>query len=353
MLCLWALTDVPINDYSSLRPALEKFDVVGEIRDIVGRCISTDPKARQETAGVLANELTRVQARRAQTWIEKGCKHCRLHLTRTARDGVAAQVGAANDAAVQRFVEQDINDEATVDYAYARFGTPEQKLLSDSYNVHGSRMIYKIAKGDRDGDELVVIAVFPSDVDRIQKIKENCLTSPLTFDILPRPGAVKGGEALKILELALSEFEGRKQQARAQNAEEAIFGIWKNVLDAKATYEKERSALIRFSASTVEGRFVTLETDGSLDGVEIEQARLIETQGLWIPGTVYEIAGNTVVLHCPTGDLKNVPQSGRARLDTRAADIALERQRLALEAVRTGGTARVDLRTLLLNPATS
>src|SRR5262249_13246733 len=163
--------------------------------------------------------------------------------------------------------------------------------------------------------------------------KENCLPSPLTFDILPRPGSIKGGEALKILELALAEFEGQKQRTTAQNAEEAIFSVWKNVLDAKAAFEKERSVPIRFSASIVEGRFVTLETDGSLKGVESEQARLIETQGLWIPGTVYEVSANKLTLHCPTGDLKTVPPSGRARLDTRAADIALERQRLALEAV--------------------
>ena len=86
--------------------------------------------------------------------------------------------------------------------------------------------------------------------------------------------------------------------------------------------------------------------------MELEQPRVVEAERNRFPGEVYEVAGGKVVLNCPRGDLAKFPRAGRARFDTRAADIAIDRQRFAVEAIRTGGAMRGDLRSLLLDPGT-
>src|SRR5262249_8375258 len=90
-----------------------------------------------------------------------------------------------------------------------------------------------------------------------------------------------------------------------------------------------------------------------LSGIDLEQPRVVEAERNRFPGEVYEVAGGKVVLHCPRCDLAKFPRSGRARFDTRAADIAIDRQRSAVEAIRTGGAVRGDLRSLLLDPGTA
>ena len=68
-------------------------------------------------------------------------------------------------------------------------------------------------------------------------------------------------------------------------------------------------------------------------------------------GTVYRIDGDRVVLYCPDSNPLNAPGSGKARLDTWASNVSLDRRRTAIEVVRSGASARSDLRTRLLDPS--
>jgi tRNA A-37 threonylcarbamoyl transferase component Bud32 len=353
VVCLWALSENPIREYADIAPALAQLDVVKDIREIITRCLSTDPSARQETAGVLSHELARLQSKRRQVWIAHDRKHCRARITNAARDAVANHLESSDEGAIQRFAEQDINDEATVNRVYTGWGTPQQRLISEQYFIYGSRFTYKIAIDNLKADHLAIISAQLWDTGRLQKMKESGLPVPVTFDIVPRPGAITANEAVKIFDMTLAEFEEREGRDKARKEEEALFHSWKNILDARAAYERERCAPVRFRSSRVEGQFVTLEVVGTAEGVELDQSRVIETEGKWIAGDVCEVAGNRVVLNCRQPDLTQVPKAGRARLDTRANDRAIERQRLAVESVRNSSAVRSDIRKLLLDPSTA
>jgi AAA domain/Protein kinase domain len=353
VLCLWALSDQPVREYEHLVPALEQLNVVPDVRQILDRCLSADPKARPQTAGVLSHELARIQLRRRQVWAAQDRKHCRARLTKRAGEIVAEQTGTNDEGAVQKFVEQDMNDEATIARFYSNRGTAQERVVQDSYYVYGTQFSYQIAKDNRGGDDFAVVGVRAWEPHRILQLKEGTLPSPLTFDVVARPGAIKVKEAVKLLEEALAAFEEQKEREEAKEAGEALFATWKKVLEARSTFEKERFSPIVFSAAQVEGQFVTLQVTGDLSGVELEQARVVEAERNRFPGEVYEVTGGKVVLNCPRCDLAKFPRAGRARYDTRAADIAIDRQRSAVEAIRTGGAVRGDLRSLLLEPGTA
>jgi AAA domain len=315
--------------------------------------LSDDPGARQETAGVLIHELARVQSKRRQVWIAQDRKHCRTLFTKTASDAIAYHLDNNDEGAIQRFSEQDINDEATVARVYAARGTPAERLIPDQYFIYGSRFVYKIAPDSRGSNHLAIIGAQAWEAHRLQKFKESGLPSPLAFDIVARAGGINAKQAVEILDTTLSDFEERERRDNARLAEEALFQAWNSVLDARSAYERERSAPFRFRSSRVEGQFVILDVDGTSDGVELDQPRVIDTEGKWISGEVCEVTGNRVVLFCRQSQLDRVPKTGNARLDTRANDIAIDRQRLAVESVRTSSSIRSDIRNLLLNPATA
>jgi serine/threonine protein kinase len=146
VLCLWALSDQPVRDYEHLGPALEQLDVIQDVRQILARCLSADPNERPQTAGVLSHELARIQSRRRQVWAAQDRKRCRVRLTVRAREAVAVQTGVSDEGAVQKFVEQDMNDEATVARYYSNRGTAEERLVADNYFVYGAQFSYHIAK---------------------------------------------------------------------------------------------------------------------------------------------------------------------------------------------------------------
>jgi hypothetical protein len=350
VLCLWALFDQQVRDYEHLPPALEQLDVIQDVRQILARCLSADPKVRPQTAGVLAHELARVQLRRRQVWAAQDRKHCRARLTKRAGEIVAEQTGMNDGGAVQNFVEQDMNDEATIARFYSHRGTAQERVVQDTYFVYGARFSYQVAGDNRGGGDFVIVAAKPWEPHRILQLKEGTLPSPLTFDVVPRPGAIKAKEAVKLLEEVLAAFEEQKEREEAKEAGEALFATWKKVLEAQSTFERERFSPIVFSAARAEGQFVTLQVTGDLSGIEVEQPRVVEAERNRFPGEVYEVSGGKVVLYCPRCDLAKFPQSGRARFDTRAADIKIDRQRAAVEAIRTGGAVRGDLRSLLLDP---
>jgi hypothetical protein len=246
-------------------------------------------------------------------------------------------------------VEQDLSDEVTVARFYSGLGTPDEKLLPDNYSVYGSQFWYQIALNG--GGEFAIVSARHWEPHRMQQFKEGTLPSPLGFSLSSRPGLLPAKEAGKLLERLLAEFEDGKKAAAGRDAEESLFATWKRVLDARLTFEREKVAPIVFYKAEVQGEFVTLHTEGDLTGVELEQPRIVEVDRMRFPGEVYEVAPDRVVLNCAGCDLTKFPPAGRARYDTRAADIAIDRQRTAVEAIRTGSCVRGDLRKLLLDPS--
>ena len=350
VLCLWALSDRPLHDMADIPTALDRIDVVRDVRDILTRCLAADPAVRPGTAGLLSHELVRVQARRAQVWAAQSRKRCRVRLTRTARDDVARHIGQGDEGAVQSFADQDMNDDSTVERVVANRGRPGERTVPGKYYVHGGRLSFQLSSDDRGGDNLVLIGAQARDPDWLQRVKASTVPSPLTFDVVPRKGGIPAGEAANLLEEVLAEFDAARLREQADEAEDKVFASWANVLDARITFERERCSPIQFSDRTVEGQFVTLRVEAGLDGVELEQARVVETDGKWIRGVVESVIGNEVVLHCPTADFSKFPRAGRARLDTYATDSAIEHQRTALALVRARAATRSDLRGILLAP---
>jgi serine/threonine protein kinase/superfamily I DNA/RNA helicase len=353
VLCLWTLAEQPVREYEHLAPALEQLDVVPEVRQILARCLCADPKERPQTAGVLSHEFANIQARRRQVWMAQDRKSLRVRLTQRAREALAQHVGASDPGSVQKFVEQDLNDEATVTRFYSNRGTAQEQVVPNNYFVYGAQFSYHIAVDNRGGDDFVVLSARAWEPHSILQLKEGTLPAPLTFNVIPRPGSIKAKQAVQLLEETIATFEEQQQREEAAAAEEALFTTWKNVLEARSTFERERFSPITFSSAQVNGQFVILQVEGDLSGVEPEQPRVVEVERMWFPGVVYEVGRGRIILNCPRCDLSKFPCAGRARFDTRAADIAIDRQRSAVEAIRVGGAVRGDLRSILLDPRTS
>jgi superfamily I DNA/RNA helicase len=256
----------------------------------------------------------------------------------------------SNDSAVKRFVIEDINDEATIDRFIENWGTANEKVRNGQYTILGGTFSYHVAISE-DEEKFVVINVRRYTPDLMQRLKADQLPLPFTYTLTPERNSVSASEAVKTIELSLAEFEEAKARERESINQDQLFQTWQNVLEAKSTFEREKVAPVRFTNSSIRGRLLSLTLEASeITGVEIGQPRLIKTEGRWISGDVYSFNERELVLYCRQTDLTDAPRSGVALLDTRAAEIAIERQRNALTAVMQGGGARAELRDFLVSP---
>ena len=121
-----------------------------------------------------------------------------------------------DDGLIQKFVEQDINDEATVARFYSKPGTAEEHVVSESYSVYGAQFSYHIAKDNQGGDDFAIVSARGLEPHRIQQSKEGTLPSPLAFDVIGRPGAISAKEAVNLLEQVLAAFEEEKKNAQGR-----------------------------------------------------------------------------------------------------------------------------------------
>lgn len=349
-LCVWALHPSVIKDYDDLNAALAEFDAPPPLIDIIARCLRNDPAERYETAAFLLNDFRRLQAERSRQRMAKTRPSLLVGFTNKALLKLTGMMEAPPDdrAAMIGFAERDLNDSAAVDRYTPRQDTPEQNAAGH-FVVWGGQFGYHVAPNRAGYQSLSIINVLPKDVSALQSTKAQLSPSPATFTFVEAPGTIGGQPAVDILDAAVTEHAALR---RGSGVQESVVGDWSRALDMRTAFAREQTPALSYKSRSIKGPLVVLETQDPLASVQLEQPRIIRgAEGAVFVGEVYEVHPGRVTLYMHTGNLSSLPETGRAYLDTRAMDVAINRQRAAIDALRDGSTARADLRDLLLKPS--
>ena len=352
-LCVWAMSESDISDHDALMRALPsaEFSVFPRVVEVLTRCLAADPSARYQSAPILAAELERIQAARRQHWQEAERPACLIGLTNTMVDSMRRELDTESDKDVRDFISNDINTDSAVARFIENFGQINERARHKHYNIYGSSFQYHIAEDDRMQNAFVVINAFRKDPDWLQRRRDESLDCPLRFALDARTGAIRANDAHDHLLAALDAFDTARELERQQQERTALFDSWLRVLQARLQFAREATKPIPFSGSSVEGPFLTLQTDGDLSQAELGEGWLIETEdGKRIRGDIWEIGAAHIVLNCSNAYLTDVPDTGILRLDLHALRVAIDRQRTAIDSIRSGTCVRSTLRDVFLRP---
>lgn len=351
VLCLWALSERPIVEYKDIAEALASFNVPPEVKAIISKAVAPIPAARPQSAALLAAELARVQANRRQAWADRERKRCAISMTNRALEIAREEVPLQSDDAIRAFLAHDINSESAVQRFMEKAGAMTEKPRAGHYIILGSSLRYHIALNNKGFDNFSVLGIFRPDLHFLQRDRGGSCPCPLTFDFVSRVGIVSHNEAAALLERTLEAFEDARHEDERRARETALFDAWLRVLDAKVQFERERSRPVEFTSCAVADSQLFLQTESDLEGIELGEARFIEVDdGSRIRGEVWEVKPGELVLNCPSADLKDVPQHGIAKLDLYALQVAVDRQRDAINRVRNATSVKGRLKEMLLNP---
>ncbi len=183
-------------------------------------------------------------------------------------------------------------------------------------------------------------------------IVENSAASPLTFELDINIGFTNGFEAIRLIEGTLQAYENKQREEEIRNKETALFDTWIRVLDAQAQFGREKSKPISYDSVTFKSPWVILHTNQNVEDIQMGETWVIEgPDGKRIRGEIWGVGPGEIVLNCFGTSFSNFPNKGTARLDQYAMKVAIDRQREAVDKIRSGAVTNSLLKDIINNPS--
>jgi serine/threonine protein kinase len=347
VLVLKSLTNVELVDCQSIPEALKVFEAPSQIVEVIERAVSRDPGERQCNAEVLLAELNAIQQKRSQISTAKK-RDCYLQLTNKALSNLRTVLDVPQEE-IQKILLEDLNSGCGISpLKKSNAANPADESSEGHYSIFGFSYRYHVAV---DRDRLVIINAQDFSSAILEQNRERALVPPYEFKFGRPLIGWEAEDVIRELQLAVEEHEANLRQTRAEEEKQRLFRVWWDILRAKTDWEKNREKPIKYTSVTREGNRVTFELSELPENDIAGQPRHVtNSKGFsLVGGDVEEVIGDKLVLYVKYGEPDRLPDSGELRFDIRAAEVALNRQKNALDAVRFDRAVRSDIRQLLVN----
>jgi superfamily I DNA and/or RNA helicase/serine/threonine protein kinase len=342
---LKCLTDVDLVDYSSLQRAIADLDAPPEIIEIIERSVATDPAERQPNAEVLLAELDAIQQKRSRSQLTRKYT-CHLQLTRSAVKNLQSEFQISEEE-IEKVLLEDLNAGCAV--AKKTSDKNNGRSSDNQYSIFGFSYRYLVAA---EQDYLVIINAHSFSSAILEQNRERSYQPPYEFRFGKPLVRWEAEDVIRELRLSIEEHEANLRQSRAEEEKQRVFRVWWDILRAKTDWEQRREKALKYLTFSSDSNRVIFQLAELPEDDIVGQSRHVKNSKGFslLGGDVIEVVGDELHLYVRYGQLDRLPQPGELYLDTRLAEIALNRQKSALDAIRYDRAVRSDLRNLLINP---
>jgi hypothetical protein len=348
VLLIRCMSEESISDLAELERALDAAPVSPDVRDVLASCIHVDPYERPKNASELSALLARLASQELARR-ERPSNPVWLQLTHSAQVHLVGEDGDRGRAAAR--VVADLSGEV-----FAAFATDRETGRSkrDVVLLLGAEHRYTLKL---DGARWVVTGARTPEIEQLEGGRRHSLQLPPIFDwTTHQPGdSAACQRSVDSLLRLLDEFhEGGEQPSAAgsEPGDDAIFGTWLSILDAREELSRGGHEPLKYKSCTVKGRraVFTLCEVSELDLIGTDwEVFDPQTEHRFGRGEIIDQEGDKVTL-LSWVELRSQPARATLRPYDGPSAVALRRQRTALEAVRAGATPGPHLRRILVNP---
>lgn len=228
-------------------------------------------------------------------------------------------------------------------------GGKNEQSSDHQYSIFGFSYRYLVAA---EQDCLVVINAQSFSSAILEQNRERSWQPPYEFKFGRPLVKWEAEDVIRELKLSIEEHETNLRQSRAEEEKQRIFQVWWDILRAKTDWEQKREKALKYVTFTPDGNRVIFRlAELPEEDIAGQSRHVANAKGFSIlGGDVVEMIGDELRLYIKHGQPDRLPQPGELRFDTRLAEIALNRQKSALDAIRYDRAVRSDLRELLVNP---
>jgi len=351
VLVLKCLTSVELVDRNSIPQALRAFDAPDSVVEVIERAVSLDPAERQHNAEVLLAELNAIQGKSKIGVTKK--RPCFLELTPKCLNRLQSELEIDSEVEIKNLIFDDLNNECGCGIRPYKFkDKADNSSGEDHYEIYGVSYRYHMKVDQNRRNRLVIFNAWSTPYSQLEQRRDRAWTLPYEFKFGSPLNIYEAVEVIQELQDAVIEYEANLKEREDEEEKQRLFRVWWDILRAKIDWEKNREKPIRYTGVTREGNRVTFQLlELPEDDIAGQPRHVTRTDGFsLLGGDVVEVAGDKLVLYVRHGEPERLPQSGELRFDTRAAEVALNRQKNALDAIRFDRAVRSDIRQLLVNP---
>jgi serine/threonine protein kinase len=332
-----------LKDHEALYRAFDEIDLPDQIRNVLARALSRDPRNRFsnsiEFQVALATTLAPSAKEQETEFIIP------LRLTPGVVDRVQlSDLHDETELGATEVLIQELNDTVGVSPAPIDSPNAETRLAIETQSY---RMVVDINLANP--DHLVVVWLVPKKF-RLDTLYQGERWMPqIRFSsTLPRRQDDKQAarEAIKYLYRGLEEFQASRSKPRGM---QAAIADWSRLLDALRHIARHEVPALRYSDVECEGRWLTVTVENPNDAEE-GQIRTISIEGRWVfRGEIDSIHGNRCLLvsNRPRIDVETIPSKGTLEIDWQQTKVALDRQARAVERFKNGDVPSPSLGRLL------
>ena len=348
---LKCLTDVALVDYGSIQKAIADLDAPPEIIEIIERSVATDPAERQPNAEVLLAELDAIQQKRSRTQKSK-VQSCYLKLTPKCLKSLQDTLGTSSENEIQKIILDDLNGEVHCGIRPYKFKNNDGNSEGEHYEVYGSSYRYHVKVDDKRKDHFVIFTVWDTPHSQLEQRRELAWSLSYQFKFGTPAYLYESVEIIRELQDAVVEHEATVKEQVIEKEKQKVFQSWWDILRAETDWEQRREKVLKYLTFSPNGNRVIFQlAELPEDDIAGQSRHVKNSKGFsLLGGDVVEVVGDELHLYVRSGQLDRLPQPGELYFDTRLAEIALNRQKSALDAIRYDRAVRSDLRNLLVKP---
>ena len=352
VLVLKCLTNVELVNYDNIRDAIAAFKAPESIIDIIEHSVSFDPAERPANAEVLLAQLKGIQGTQAKAGQTKKSA-CYLKLTQKCLHQLQKELGIDAQVETENIILSDLNDECGSGIRPYKFKdkTPDDPDREDHYEIYGVSYRYHVKVDENRRNHLIVFNAWSVSPSLLEKRRERAWTLPYEFKFGSPLNVNEAREVIQELQDAVIEHEANLREQAEEEQKQRLFRIWSDILRAKTDWEEKRETPIHYKSFRYNGNRVVFEVESLPDDDIIGQPRRVTNSrgSRIVSGEIEDIKDDQLTLYIRYGTPERLPKSGKLSFDIRAAEVALNRQKSALDAVRFDRAVRADLRNLLVN----
>jgi len=344
-LAVSCLSQEPIKEYHQLYDSLESVVVPDPIRSVLRRCLSKAANERPLHAGVLAAELDAYERQSTQARIAKRTLY--MTVWGGKAEAMRRELGVDTDQDMMRRLQEELSGPCGVEpfAPQARGANVDER----HYRLYGSTLQLH-AKVEAAGDRLLLFSAWNLRPSECERSRERACPIPFMVRLRKPAEPAEGAETILDLARLVDEHQAEAREKEAERQEQRLLDSWANLLRARSQFETERNPPIHYDGAAVDGNRIRLSVAVPVpDELLGTQWKLPVPNAVAIRGEIEDISEGAIVIQS-YGSVDNVPRKGTLRFDAWAAEQAIERQKLALEAVRLDRAVKGNLRRILLKP---
>lgn len=346
---LQCLSTEKILDFPDVAKALENVTVPPEVRRILERCVSTDATERPANATVLSSELFRI-GRNLGAAKRQADQYVVIGLTNKAVEALAGDTSERTKAGA--LLQGDLSGEV---FATFRFDHENDEHDRETLLLVGNDYRYTLKVNEK-RNGFVCVGVAQPDYEQLEALRRRAAALLPVFtwstsEPVNRELAQRGFD--RLLEAMESHVESRETPAGANLHEgDALFDMWLRSLDAREELARGALGTLRYKHWERQAHQVRFDLASTVEidliGTEW-QVKDPHTERTFGWGEVVDQAGSSI--NVLGNRLTSLPESATLVPHIGPSEVALARQREAVTAVRTGISARPDLRDILADPS--